>query len=125
MDNPDLIRDICIDEQQTQIEHFNWYYSGRTPNSWWKYDKRTNTEIENAFKLFVQDPTKSQFDIRICDNVYEINFKSSLQIRKDNSNLKRSIKRDIKKIENLRGIAGITVATIIVSSDKKTKTKKQ
>jgi E3 ubiquitin-protein ligase RNF146 len=85
--------------QQTETHEgfdggYQWFYEGR--NGWWRYDPRTNEDIEQAYKLNL-----SQIEI------YVIDVTNFYQYCKKTPSRKRCIKRD--KIENLivKGEAGL------------------
>jgi len=40
-------------EDQRPISTSHWFYQGR--NGWWQYDQRTETEMEKAYQLFIQN----------------------------------------------------------------------
>ena len=81
---------------------FAWFYSGKT--GWWKYDKRMNRELENAY----QSNKRGSFNCTIHQHDYKIDFALMQQIRRDNSSLRRKIKRDSSDALS-KGIAGMRV----------------
>ncbi|CAH0546256.1 unnamed protein product [Brassicogethes aeneus] len=88
-------------EESTEFDGgYQWFYEGR--NGWWRYDHRTNEDIEEAFKLKLPS-----FDILICGETYVIDFQNNFQYPKRSYSRKRAIRRD--KIENVvvKGVAGI------------------
>ncbi|XP_015834013.1 E3 ubiquitin-protein ligase rnf146 isoform X2 [Tribolium castaneum] len=79
---------------------YQWFYEGK--NGWWRYDPRTNEDIEQAFQLNLP-----LVEILICGEIYVIDITNNWQYCKKTPTRKRSIKRD--KIENLvvKGEAGL------------------
>ena len=68
---------------------------------WWKYDERTNVDLEELYKL-----GESSYELLICGTLYVIDFVNSNQYRKHDPSKKRRIKRDVKSAEN-KGTAGL------------------
>lgn len=77
----------------------SWFYEGK--NGWWKFDERTNEDIEAAF---ARGATKEDF--LICGNMYSLDFQNMLQLRKDGCGRVRRIKRDLANVA-AKGIAGM------------------
>ncbi len=88
---------------------FCWYYKSNNSDLWWKYDRNSNNEIENAYKVYLVDEESSQVKMLIAGNVYIIDFKANLQIRNENRMLKRKIKRDKVNFDDLKGVAGLKI----------------
>lgn len=71
---------------------------------WWKYDKRTNAELEEYFKS-----KSTRAEVLICANVYVIDFVQLVQYKKDEQWRKRRIKREIRT-NMYKGVAGISMS---------------
>ena len=104
LESPQLVNlnESGIKVEPSDDDFYVWYYEGR--NGWWEYDDRTNFEIENQFN---RDPN-NKFEILIAGFLYIIDFESGYQMRLDNANKKRRIKRDFKNINANKGVAGIS-----------------
>lgn len=68
---------------------------------WWKYDQRSNEEIEEAFEKKL-----NKIEILICGELYILDLIQNVQYPKKNSSRKRFIKRDLKCVA-AKGIAGL------------------
>lgn len=79
------------------------YFQKKGRNGWWQYDERTNGEIENEFR---ENPNK-QFEIQIAGLLYSIDLVRKIQVRSDDPNKKRRIKRDLKYVKHTKGVAGL------------------
>lgn len=72
---------------------------------WWRYDDRTNEDIETAYKLAYETT-----EILICGELYIIDLAHNYQYPKRNPSRKRFIKRDTNNIP-VKGIAGVPVTS--------------
>lgn len=70
---------------------------------WWKYDERSNEDIEEASKQNL-----NAIQILICGELYIIDFKQKVQYPKKNPSRKRYIKRDLN-FQNAKGVAGLPI----------------
>lgn len=68
---------------------------------WWKYDDRTNKELEEAHKQNI-----NVVEILICGELYVIDLVQKLQFPKKHSSRKRYIKRDLNTTVS-KGVAGL------------------
>ncbi|KAJ8950610.1 hypothetical protein NQ314_007836, partial [Rhamnusium bicolor] len=101
MKKPNLLWQPLQQTAQGLGEGYHWFYEGR--NGWWKYDERTNEDIEQAYKLDLKN-----FEILICGELYIIDFENKYQYPKKIPNRRRSIIRQ-NKINNIivKGVAGL------------------
>lgn len=75
----------------------------RSLGGWWKYDIRTNREIETAFSA-----QQCELDVTLCGQVYVIDLITNVQYCKDWPQRKRDIKRDSHDSNDfVKGVAGI------------------
>lgn len=81
-----------------------WYYEGK--NGWWKFDERTNEDIETAY-----DSGCDHESFLICGNMYTLDFKNMLQLRRDGCGRARRIKRDLSNVVS-KGVAGMVTMKI-------------
>lgn len=72
------------------------------PAGWWRYDERTNIELEEAYSQ-----GETSVVLLIAGHNYDINFGSMTQVRSDNSRLSRRVKRDMVA-SSAKGTAGLT-----------------
>jgi len=68
---------------------------------WWKYDPRTNNDLETIYKL-----GDAKCELLICGMLYVIDFRNKYQYRKYNPRYKRNIKRD-RKDAPCKGVSGV------------------
>ncbi|KAJ2944369.1 hypothetical protein O0L34_g18371 [Tuta absoluta] len=102
LDHPVLLEKVVptlVDTQAT--EEFQWYYEGR--NGWWKYDQRSNAELEAAFNA-----GDGQCKLLLAGAVYVIDFQSMLQVQSRDTTRRRRVKRDTPTLP-AKGIAGIKI----------------
>ncbi|KAI8426269.1 hypothetical protein MSG28_005157 [Choristoneura fumiferana] len=57
-------------------------------NGWWRYDERSNFELETAFNLRV-----SEFSLRLAGADYIVNFQTMVQMRKGDRTKRRKVRR--------------------------------
>lgn len=102
---------------------FNYFFITTSPNvfkiaslhcphcvgyagGWWKYDSRTNDEIERAYNA-----KEIGLETTICGNLYVIDFVNWMQYRKEYPDVRRAIKREHRGItdacHDVKGVAGI------------------
>ncbi|PZC84201.1 hypothetical protein B5X24_HaOG205396 [Helicoverpa armigera] len=101
LDNPILLGTVSDDEvniNSSQDEH-QWFYEGR--NGWWKYDERSNLELESAFNGGDPDCT-----LLLAGTLYIIDFQSMTQVRRSDQTRRRRVRRDTPMFPS-KGIAGI------------------
>jgi len=91
-----------IKKEPENNEEYVWYYAGF--NGYWQYDKRTNAELEKHY----QNRDDRKFQMMIAGHMYIIDFDNNLQMRVDDPNKKRKIKRDLRNIPQRKGVAGIS-----------------
>jgi E3 ubiquitin-protein ligase RNF146 len=78
-----------------------WFYAGNN-SGWWKYDPRTNKDIEDKYTEGIK-----KFEILIAGFLYVIDFEQMVQYRHTDTNKKRSIKRDHEHKIPTKGVAGL------------------
>ncbi|XP_004931485.1 E3 ubiquitin-protein ligase rnf146 [Bombyx mandarina] len=81
------------------VEGFQWYYEGR--NGWWKYDERSNSELENAF-----NNGESECTLLLAGTLYIVDFQAMTQFRRSDHTRRRRVQRDTPRLP-AKGIAGI------------------
>ncbi|GLH03589.1 uncharacterized protein GBIM_09463 [Gryllus bimaculatus] len=100
LEKPQLLeQNISEKESQGFEDGYQWFYEGR--NGWWKFEERTSSDIEDIYQLGA-----STCEILICGELYNIDFKESVQYRKSDYKKKRRIKRDLKTAQ-CKGVAGL------------------
>ncbi|KAK0092939.1 hypothetical protein PV326_000261 [Microctonus aethiopoides] len=90
VEKPNLVE---VDEQKLSAnnsveEEYQWFYEGR--NGWWKYDARTNSDLEAIYDL-----GEAQYELMICGELYVIDLQNLCQYKKYQPHRKRKIKRDL------------------------------
>lgn len=93
-------------------EKFWCYESKRDYKTWWKYDQRTSTTIEEAYQKWVKNTKKQPpyVDLQITGKIYRIDFESREQYLSSGDGRRRLIKRSTDladKIDKIVGTAGI------------------
>lgn len=76
------------------------------PAGWWRYDERTNSEIEEAYTQ-----GQSSIMLLIAGYNYDIDLTNMRQSRSHCPGLRRRIKRDIVS-SAAKGIAGLSAKTL-------------
>ncbi|XP_075979111.1 ring finger protein 146 [Anticarsia gemmatalis] len=101
LDNPVLLETVTPEEVTTDNspEIYQWFYEGR--NGWWKYDERSNTELETAYNA--GDPICT---LLLAGTLYNIDFQSMTQVRRSDQTRRRRVRRDSPTFP-AKGIAGI------------------
>ncbi|CAG9793869.1 unnamed protein product [Diatraea saccharalis] len=103
LDHPILLEKLS--SQESAIENINkdfqWYYQGR--NGWWKYDERSNEELEVAF-----NSGETNFTLLLAGALYSIDFQTMMQVRSNDPTRRRHIRRDIPTLP-AKGVAGIKI----------------
>lgn len=99
---PKLVRLDELKDKSTTIfdEGYQWFYEGR--NGWWQYDERTSVELEARYKK--GDKT---FELLIAGFLYAIDLENMRQYRRNDQTRKRRIRRDLRSIPDIKGIAGL------------------
>ncbi|XP_072947510.1 E3 ubiquitin-protein ligase rnf146-like [Epargyreus clarus] len=80
-------------------EEYQWYYEGR--NGWWKYDERSNIELESAFNT-----GETECMLLLAGALYCVDFQNMLQFRRSDPTRRRRVKRDVPSLPS-KGVAGI------------------
>ncbi|KAG6459473.1 hypothetical protein O3G_MSEX011384 [Manduca sexta] len=101
LDNPVLLEDVSSAQSNDDDSNqkYQWYYEGR--NGWWKYDERSNNELELAFSA-----GESSCTLLLAGALYIVDFQALTQVRRSDQTRKRRVKRDTTKFP-AKGIAGI------------------
>ena len=99
---PKLVRlDELKDKSSTIFdEGYQWFYEGR--NGWWQYDERTSVELEARYKN--EDKI---FELLIAGFLYVIDLENMRQYRRNDQTRRRRIRRDLRTIPDIKGIAGL------------------
>lgn len=99
---PKLIRlDELKDKSMTIFdEGYQWFYEGR--NGWWQYDERTSQELETRYKK-----GDKMFELLIAGFLYVIDLENMRQYRRNDQTRRRRIRRDLRSIPDIKGIAGL------------------
>ncbi|RVE41972.1 hypothetical protein evm_013381 [Chilo suppressalis] len=101
LDHPILLEKLS--PQQSTIgtisEDYQWYYEGR--NGWWKYDERSNDELEMAFNA-----GEANCSLLLAGALYSVDFQSMIQVRRSDPTRRRHVRRDVPTLP-AKGIAGI------------------
>ncbi|XP_073947210.1 E3 ubiquitin-protein ligase RNF146-A-like isoform X2 [Choristoneura fumiferana] len=100
LDHPVLLEKTSQDMTEAN-EGYQWYYEGR--NGWWKYDERSNVELETAFNAGEPECT-----LLLAGALYRINFQSMVQMRQSDRTRRRRVQRDTPTLP-AKGIAGIKI----------------
>ncbi|CAJ0920563.1 unnamed protein product, partial [Mesorhabditis belari] len=92
-------------QQQKESATF-WVYKARG-NGWWRYDPRTEKDINDACRL-----GKQKCEVNTCGMTFVIDFQEMVQYRKDTPDVQREISRadgeqDLTRMQ-IRGIAGVS-----------------
>lgn len=101
LDNPILLGPLSAEQVNDSLaeEVYQWFYEGR--NGWWKYDERSNFELENAFNAGDPDCT-----LLLAGTLYNIDFQTMTQVRRSDQTRRRRVRRDTPTFPS-KGIAGI------------------
>lgn len=78
-----------------------WLYEAKN-GGWWVYEQRTSTEIEQAYIN-----NKKSVRLQISGFYYVVDLEKMVQYREDHPNRRRNIKRDVLKLDSVKGVAGI------------------
>lgn len=105
LDHPTLLSAIEAEKEEILPGGYQWFYEGR--NGWWRYDERTNSDIEEAYS---NDQTAS-ITLLIAGNNYDIDFANMKQCRTNCPGLSRRIKRDAMT-STCKGTAGLSTKTL-------------
>lgn len=99
---PKLLREMEIKEKALSIfdEGYQWFYEGR--NGWWQYDERTSNELEKKYKN-----GDKFFELLIAGFLYIIDLENMRQCRRNDQTRRRKIKRDLRTVPDVKGIAGL------------------
>ncbi|GBP80224.1 E3 ubiquitin-protein ligase RNF146 [Eumeta japonica] len=103
LDKPVLLENLSnigIPEEDTS-ESYQWYYEGR--NGWWKYDERSNSELETAWSSSATDCV-----LLLAGALYRIDFQTMIQTRRNDHTRRRRVRRDTPTLP-AKGIAGIKI----------------
>lgn len=101
VNKPTLVRKEDILNDSALEDGTQWFYSGNN-TGWWRYDPRTNGDIEEKYKTGVD-----KFDILIAGFIYVIDLEQMVQYRKTDSSRRRTIKRDQISNVSTKGVAGL------------------
>ncbi|XP_034831563.2 E3 ubiquitin-protein ligase RNF146-like [Maniola hyperantus] len=101
-DHPVLLDNFNTDETlETENEKYHWYYEGR--NGWWKYDERSNIDLESAY-----NSNETECLLLLAGTLYCVDFENKVQFRRSDPTKRRRIKRDLPTLPS-KGIAGIKI----------------
>ncbi|KAK8725950.1 hypothetical protein OTU49_010568 [Cherax quadricarinatus] len=100
LDHPTLLSSIEAEKEEVLPGGYQWFYEGR--NGWWRYDERTNTDLEEAY-----NKGESSITLLIAGFLYDIDFANLKQARKGYQGLCRRIKRDAVS-SSAKGVAGLS-----------------
>ena len=104
IDKPAVVNEDEIKSTlQQSLASYNWFYEAKS-GGWWMYEKRTSSEIENAYS-----EQKKTLRIQISGFFYIVDFDKMVQFREDIPSRQRRIKRDVVRTEDVKGVAGISV----------------
>ncbi|XP_063623377.1 E3 ubiquitin-protein ligase rnf146 isoform X2 [Cydia splendana] len=102
LDHPVLLEKASPQASSEEVnEGYQWYYEGR--NGWWKYDERSNIELENSYNAGSPECT-----LLLAGAVYRINFQNMVQMRQNDRTRRRRVQRDTPALP-AKGIAGIKI----------------
>lgn len=104
LDHPTLLSAIEMEKEEIHPGGYQWFYEGR--NGWWRYDERTNSEIEEAYSS-----GETSVTLLIAGHNYDIDFNTMRQSRTNCPGLRRAIKRDTVT-SKAKGTAGLTTKTL-------------
>ncbi|CAK1586177.1 unnamed protein product [Parnassius mnemosyne] len=101
LNNPVLLDNIPCEKNSTdcRTHDYQWYYEGR--NGWWKYDERSNCDLEAAFIR-----GDKQCKLLLAGALYHVDFEKNLQVRQNDQTRRRRVRRDTPTLPS-KGIAGI------------------
>ncbi|CAG4947766.1 unnamed protein product [Parnassius apollo] len=100
LNNPVLLDNILEKNSKDCRNHdYQWYYEGR--NGWWKYDERSNCDLEAAFVRGEKD-----CKLLLAGALYRVDFEKNLQVRQNDQTKRRRVRRDMPTLPS-KGIAGI------------------
>ncbi|XP_023946157.2 E3 ubiquitin-protein ligase RNF146 [Bicyclus anynana] len=109
-DHPVLLDNPDTDEiLEPENEKYHWYYEGR--NGWWKYDERSNVDLESAF-----NSNEAQCLLLLAGTLYVVDLQNNIQIRRNDPTKRRRIKRDLTTLPS-KGIAGIKILDTTQTDD--------
>lgn len=99
---PKLVHVEELKDKSTTIfdEGYQWFYEGR--NGWWQYDERTSLELESRYKK-----GEKNFELLIAGFLYAIDLENMRQYRRNDQTRRRRIRRDLRSIPDIKGIAGL------------------
>ncbi|WAR24179.1 RN146-like protein [Mya arenaria] len=100
--DPKLVCEDEIKEKSMYIfdEGYQWFYEGR--NGWWQYDDKTSGELEVRYKK-----GDKKFELLIAGFLYVVDLESMRQVRRNDHTRRRRIRRDLRSIPDIKGIAGL------------------
>ncbi|XP_042226902.1 E3 ubiquitin-protein ligase rnf146-like isoform X2 [Homarus americanus] len=101
LDHPTLLSNIEAEKEEVLPGGYQWFYEGR--NGWWRYDERTNTDLEEAYTQ-----GESSVTLLIAGYNYDIDLANMRQARSGCPGLRRRIKRDTVS-SAAKGTAGLSV----------------
>ncbi|KAK3854621.1 hypothetical protein Pcinc_038913 [Petrolisthes cinctipes] len=117
LDHPTLLSAIEAEKEEVLPGGYQWFYEGR--NGWWRYDQRTNTEIEEAYSQGMTSVT-----LLIAGYNYDIDLSTMRQTRSGCPGLRRRIKRDGANVA-AKGTAGISSKVLTGSHPSQNKGRKR
>lgn len=110
MKNPKLTKNAYKNHSKPDSLKIFWCYeSHRSQKTWWKYDNRTSQEIEKYYQKYLADIDQTFHDLQIAGEIYEIDFSTKRQYRKNQSGKRRLIVRssELQPSDVIVGTAGI------------------
>ncbi len=87
--------------EEKKEKKMTWLYEAKN-GGWWVYEQRTSTEIEQAYIN-----NKKSVRLQISGFYYVVDLEKMVQYREDHPNRRRNIKRDVLKLDSVKGVAGI------------------
>lgn len=76
------------------------------------YEQRTSADIEQAYSA-----SKKSVRLQISGFSYVIDLEGMVQYREDRPNRRRNIKRDLVRLDSVKGIAGIRTSEETQTAD--------
>ncbi|XP_011555304.2 E3 ubiquitin-protein ligase rnf146 [Plutella xylostella] len=103
LDHPVLLEKLTQSNtyQENGTDEHQWYYEGR--NGWWKYDERSNVELEAAWS-----EGEMECLLLLAGALYCIDFSTMIQTRQSDPTRRRRVRRDAPSLP-AKGIAGIKI----------------
>ncbi|XP_013190879.1 E3 ubiquitin-protein ligase RNF146-B isoform X2 [Amyelois transitella] len=103
LDNPVILEklEMSVPDGPDVEGSYQWYYEGR--NGWWKYDHRSNVDLEAAY-----NDKRADCTLLIAGQLYVIDLQNMVQLRRSDTTKRRRVRRDTTALP-AKGIAGIKI----------------